>query len=127
MKKSELKQLIRECICESADNLIINNFISKIRKTQDINGHNISTVEYYPANTEKWTNDIGFGAFLLLTTESSTNINGPSDYYSALIIPMDKNFKTFKLKLHFERQKNVDKSWDNLNINQLIKILKFYN
>ena len=117
----ELKELIKEVISES---IYVGTILSKLKSTQDdVRGVNVSEIKYYSPGEEKWTKiyDKGFGMFLVLPNNSNV------EYYSASIIPLNKEMTSFDLDIHYEKiQGKQDLKFKNLDISKVTRTLKFY-
>ena len=123
MTKKELKELIKEVISESIE---VGTILSKLKSTQDdVRGVNVSETKYYAPGEEKWTKiyDKGFGMFLILPNNSNV------EYYSASIIPLNKEMTSFDLDIHYEKiqgKGKQDLKFKNLDISKVTRTLKFY-
>ena len=96
MTKKELKELIKEVISES---IYVGTILSKLKSTQDdVRGVNVSETKYYGPGEEEWIKkyDRGFGMFLVLPKNSN------AEYYSASIIPLNKEMTSFDLNINYD-------------------------
>ena len=119
----ELKELIKEVISES---IYVGTILSKLKSTQDdVRGVNVSETKYYGPGEEEWIKkyDRGFGMFLVLPKNSN------AEYYSASIIPLNKEMTSFDLNINYEKiqgKGNQDLKFKNLEISKVTRTLKFY-
>ena len=119
----ELKELIKEVISES---IYVGTILSKLKSTQDdVRGVNVSETKYYGPGEEEWIKkyDRGFGMFLVLTKNSN------AEYYSASIIPLNKEMTSFDLNINYEKiqgKGKQDLKFKNLDISKVTRTLKFY-
>ncbi len=127
MTKKELKALIKEVISEvSNESIEVKTILSKLRSTQDdVRGVNVSETKYYGPGEEEWIKkyDRGFGMFLVLPKNSNV------EYYSASIIPLNKEMTSFDLNINYEKFQGggkQDLKFKNLDINKVTRTLKFY-
>ena len=127
MTKKELKALIKEVISEvSNESIEVKTILSKLRSTQDdVRGINVSETKYYGPGEEEWIKkyDQGFGVFLVLPKNSNV------EYYSASIIPLNKEMTFFDLNINYEKfqgRGKQDLKFKNLDINKVTRTLKFY-
>ena len=123
MTKKELKELIKEVISES---IYVGTILSKLKSTQDdVRGVNVSETKYYGPGEEEWIKkyDRGFGMFLVLPKNSN------AEYYSASIIPLNKEMTSFDLNINYEKiqgKGKQDLKFKNLDISKVTRTLKFY-
>ena len=119
----ELKELIKEVISES---IYVGTILSKLKSTQDdVRGVNVSETKYYGPGEEEWIKkyDRGFGMFLVLPKNSN------AEYYSASIIPLNKEMTSFDLNINYEKiqgKGKQDLKFKNLDISKVTRTLKFY-
>ena len=119
----ELKELIKEVISES---IYVGTILSKLKSTQDdVRGVNVSETKYYGPGEEELIKkyDRGFGMFLVLPKNSN------AEYYSASIIPLNKEMTSFDLNINYEKiqgKGKQDLKFKNLDISKVTRTLKFY-
>lgn len=94
------------------------SILSKIRSTHDFRGRNVSSVQVIDHGESE-------GSFLLFSGKGS-----PSNYFSAVVTPIDSDLKSFNVKIHYSpllTPLKDDLRFKNLSLDKVMKVLRGYN